>query len=641
MGFERLCMALQGKISNYDTDVFSPIISKIEKRTGVKYHHTMPGKSSTPDLEKTDIAIRVISDHIRAVSFAIADGQLPSSGGAGYVIRRILRRAIRYGYSFLGMKEAFIFELVSVLADEMGDYFPEIRSGKGLVEKVIREEEESFLRTLEKGIQQLDELISKSESDVLSGTSVFELYDTFGFPVDLTALIAAENRKSIDQLGFEAELLKQKERSRAATKLETDDWIIVAEGDSTFVGYDNLEADARILRYRRIKTKGKELFQLVLDVTPFYPEGGGQVGDQGKLISANDVVEIQDTRKENNLIVHFTEQLPENISATFRARVNDILRADSQANHSVTHLLHQALREVLGTHVEQKGSLVHPDYLRFDFSHFAKLTDEELEHVEELVNKRIRLQLNLEEHRNVPIEEARKTGAMMLFGEKYGDNVRIIKFGDSVELCGGTHVINTGVIGLFKITSEGAVAAGVRRIEAISFDKAFAFMRSQMDELEKLKVLLKSKDVEKSIRELLDRNGELQKKVESFTREKIAALKTELESRTEKIGNISYLAEQLDMDAADIKDLAFQLRGSIENLFGIFTSNMGGKPNITCVISDNLVEEKRWNASQIVKELAKEIKGGGGGQAFFATAGGTDPSGLPRVIEKAKTIVSA
>jgi alanyl-tRNA synthetase len=601
----------------------------------------MPGKSSTPDLEKTDIAIRVISDHIRAVSFAIADGQLPSSGGAGYVIRRILRRAIRYGYSFLGMKEAFIFELVSVLADEMGDYFPEIRSGKGLVEKVIREEEESFLRTLEKGIQQLDELISKSESDVLSGTSVFELYDTFGFPVDLTALIAAENRKSIDQLGFEAELLKQKERSRAATKLETDDWIIVAEGDSTFVGYDNLEADARILRYRRIKTKGKELFQLVLDVTPFYPEGGGQVGDQGKLISANDVVEIQDTRKENNLIVHFTEQLPENISATFRARVNDILRADSQANHSVTHLLHQALREVLGTHVEQKGSLVHPDYLRFDFSHFAKLTDEELEHVEELVNKRIRLQLNLEEHRNVPIEEARKTGAMMLFGEKYGDNVRIIKFGDSVELCGGTHVINTGVIGLFKITSEGAVAAGVRRIEAISFDKAFAFMRSQMDELEKLKVLLKSKDVEKSIRELLDRNGELQKKVESFTREKIAALKTELESRTEKIGNISYLAEQLDMDAADIKDLAFQLRGSIENLFGIFTSNMGGKPNITCVISDNLVEEKRWNASQIVKELAKEIKGGGGGQAFFATAGGTDPSGLPRVIEKAKTIVSA
>jgi alanyl-tRNA synthetase len=641
MGFERLCMALQGKISNYDTDVFSPIISKIEKRTGVKYHHTMPGKSSTPDLEKTDIAIRVISDHIRAVSFAIADGQLPSSGGAGYVIRRILRRAIRYGYSFLGMKEAFIFELVSVLADEMGDYFPEIRSGKGLVEKVIREEEESFLRTLEKGIQQLDELISKSESDVLSGTSVFELYDTFGFPVDLTALIAAENRKSIDQLGFEAELLKQKERSRAATKLETDDWIIVAEGDSTFVGYDNLEADARILRYRRIKTKGKELFQLVLDVTPFYPEGGGQVGDQGKLISANDVVEIQDTRKENNLIVHFTEQLPENISATFRARVNDILRADSQANHSVTHLLHQALREVLGTHVEQKGSLVHPDYLRFDFSHFAKLTDEELEHVEELVNKRIRLQLNLEEHRNVPIEEARKTGAMMLFGEKYGDNVRIIKFGDSVELCGGTHVKNTGVIGLFKITSEGAVAAGVRRIEAISFDKAFAFMRSQMDELEKLKVLLKSKDVEKSIRELLDRNGELQKKVESFTREKIAALKTELESRTEKIGNISYLAEQLDMDAADIKDLAFQLRGSIENLFGIFTSNMGGKPNITCVISDNLVEEKRWNASQIVKELAKEIKGGGGGQAFFATAGGTDPSGLPRVIEKAKTIVSA
>jgi alanyl-tRNA synthetase len=497
------------------------------------------------------------------------------------------------------------------------------------------------LRTLEKGIQQLDELISKSDSDVLSGTSVFELYDTFGFPVDLTALIAAENKKSIDQLGFEAELQKQKERSRAATKLETDDWVTVFEGDSVFVGYDQLEADSKILRYRRIKTKGKELFQLVLDTTPFYPEGGGQVGDQGKLISANDVVEIHDTKKENNLIVHFTEHLPENLQATFRSRVDENRRADSQANHSVTHLLHQALREVLGTHVEQKGSLVHPDYLRFDFSHFAKMTEEELEKVEGLVNKRIRLQLNLEERRNVPIEEARNTGAMMLFGEKYGDSVRVIKFGESVELCGGTHVKNTGVIGLFKITSEGAVAAGIRRIEAISYNKAFDFMQSQADELEKLRGLLKSKDVEKSIRELLDRNGELQKKVESYTREKVANLKTELEGRTQRIGNISYLAEQIDMEAADIKDLAFQLRTSVDNLFGVFTSNVGGKPNITCVISDNLVEEKNWNASKIVKDLATEIKGGGGGQAFFATAGGTDPSGLPRVLDKARSLVAS
>jgi len=639
MGFERLCMALQGKISNYDTDVFSPIISKIEKLTGVKYLHTMPGKSITPDLEKTDIAIRVIADHVRAVSFAIADGQLPSSGGAGYVIRRILRRAIRYGYSFLGRREAFIFQLVSVLADEMGDFFPEIRSGKGLVEKVIREEEESFLRTLEKGIQQLDELIDKTQGEVLSGTAVFELYDTFGFPVDLTALIAAENRKSIDQLGFEAELLKQKERSRAATKLETDDWVKVNEGESSFVGYDQLEANSRILRYRRIKTKGKELFQLVLDVTPFYPEGGGQVGDQGKLVSANDFVLIHDTKKENNLIVHFTEHLPENIEAKFIAQVNEEKRSESQANHSVTHLLHRALREVLGTHVEQKGSLVNPDYLRFDFSHFAKMTDEEIEQVEGLVNKRIRLQLDLDERRNVPIDEAKKSGAMMLFGEKYGDSVRVIKFGDSVELCGGTHVRNTGIIGYFKITSEGAVAAGVRRIEAISFNKAFEFMRGQMDELENLKSILKSQDVEKSIRELIERNGELQKKVESFTREKVASLKSEIEGRIVKQSGISFVSEQLDLEAADIKDLAFQLKGSVDNLFGVFTSSVGGKPNITCIISENLVEEKKWNASQIVKDLAKEIKGGGGGQAFFATAGGTDPSGLPRVLEKAKLLI--
>ena len=630
MGFERLCMALQGKTSNYDTDVFMPIISEIEKLSNKKYERTD---------HKRDIAMRVVADHVRAVSFTICDGQLPSSGGAGYVIRRILRRAIRYGYSFLGMKEAFIFELVKVLADEMGDYFPEIRKNQSLVAKVIREEEESFLRTLDKGIQQLEEIMHNTSGDVIDGKVVFELYDTFGFPADLTALIAGEGNKKIDQVAFDEELKKQKERSRAATKLETEDWVEIEKGETSFIGYDHLESDCKILRYRKIKTKGKELFQLVLDTTTFYAESGGQVGDVGKLISANEVVNVIDTKKENNLIVHFTESLPENPSASFRAVVDPELRKESMANHSATHLLHEALREVLGTHVEQKGSLVSPEHLRFDFSHFSKMTDSEVERVESLVNERIRRNFPLEENRDMKIEDAKKTGAMMLFGEKYGDVVRVIKFGSSVELCGGTHVQHTGDIGLFKIQSEGAVAAGVRRIEAISSEGAFNFMRNELNLLDEVRQTLKSKDILKSIQDLQLKNAELQKQIDKFTKEKSAGIKDELKEKIASVNGVNFLAERVDLDPAALKDVAFQLKAENEKFFAIFTGESGGKAMITCAISEDLVKEKNLNASNIIRELAKEINGGGGGQAFFATAGGTNANGLPIVLEKAKSYI--
>jgi alanyl-tRNA synthetase len=630
MGFERLCMALQGKTSNYDTDVFMPIISEIEKLSNKKYERTD---------HKRDIAMRVVADHVRAVSFTICDGQLPSSGGAGYVIRRILRRAIRYGYSFLGMKEAFIFELVKVLADEMGDYFPEIRKNQSLVAKVIREEEESFLRTLDKGIQQLEEIMHNTSGDVIDGKVVFELYDTFGFPADLTALIAGEGNKKIDQVAFDEELKKQKERSRAATKLETEDWVEIEKGETSFIGYDHLESNCKILRYRKIKTKGKELFQLVLDTTPFYAESGGQVGDVGKLISANEVVNVIDTKKENNLIVHFTESLPENPSASFRAVVDAELRKESMANHSATHLLHEALREVLGTHVEQKGSLVSPEHLRFDFSHFSKMTDSEVERVESLVNERIRRNFPLEENRDMKIEDAKKTGAMMLFGEKYGDVVRVIKFGSSVELCGGTHVQHTGDIGLFKIQSEGAVAAGVRRIEAISSEGAFNFMRNELNLLDEVRQTLKSKDILKSIQDLQLKNADLQKQIDKFTKEKSAGIKDELKQKIASVNGVNFLAERVDLDPAALKDVAFQLKAENEKFFAIFTGESGGKAMITCAISEDLVKEKNLNASNIIRELAKEINGGGGGQAFFATAGGTNANGLPIVIEKAKSYI--
>ena len=631
MGFERLCMALQGVQSNYDTDVFTPLISKVESISGKKYERSD---------EKRDVAMRVIADHVRAVSFAIADGQLPSSGGAGYVIRRILRRAIRYGYSFLGMKEPFICQLVPVLAEEMGDFFPEIKSGQSLVSKVIREEEESFLRTLDKGIQLLDEIIRKTSGDVIDGKVVFELYDTFGFPADLTALIAGEGKKRIDTAAFEAELQKQKERSRAATKLETEDWVVLAEGDSEFVGYDELECETRVLKYRKIKAKGKESFQLVLSKTPFYAESGGQIGDTGRLVSPNDVVVITDTRKENNLVVHFTDALPEKIEGNFTARVEGERRASITANHSATHLLHEALREVLGTHVEQNGSLVSPDYLRFDFSHFAKMTDEEATRVETLVNERIRKNFPLEENRSMAIEDARKTGAMMLFGEKYGDVVRVIKFGNSVELCGGTHVQSTGEIGMFRIQSEGAVAAGVRRIEAISSNGAFQFINFELELLEKVRQSLKAKDVMKSIADLQARNAELQKQIEKFNKEKGAQVKQQLKAKITQVGDVEFLAEHVELDAAELKDVAFQLKGEHSRLFGMFASQSNGKATITCVISEVLAAERSLNAGTIIRELAKEINGGGGGQAFFATAGGTNPDGLQVALDKAKSYIA-
>lgn len=626
MGFERLCMVLQGKLSNYDTDVFSPTITSIEKICGMKYEQSD---------SKKDIAMRVISDHVRAVSFAIADGQLPSSSGAGYVIRRILRRAIRYGYSFLDLKTPFIYSLVEVLSKEMGDFFPELKASKDLVMKVIKEEEESFLRTLEKGIALLEDILKKTSGDTIDGKVVFELYDTFGFPVDLTALIAGEGGKNIDQAGFEVELQKQKERSRAATKLETDDWVELAAGDTSFVGYDQLETNCKILKYRRIKAKGKEQYQLVLDVTPFYAESGGQVGDQGVLVSANEKIEIVDCKKENNLIVHFCDELPENPAAAFTAKVDVQKREDSMSNHSATHLLHQALREVLGTHVEQKGSLVNPDYLRFDFSHFSKLSDEEIQKVEDLVNHRIQLQLDLIEKREVAIEDAKNSGAMMLFGEKYGDKVRVIQFGESVELCGGTHVKNTGNIRMFKITSEGAVAAGIRRIEAISGNGAFALMNSEMKELGEIRQLLKSKDAMKSIIDLQHKNNELSKQIEKLNKEKAAGIKKELSSKFEVHNDMEVLISMIDLEAAEIKDIAFQWKGEKSNMIAILGSQSGGKPTITCAISEELANSKKLNASEIVRDLAKDINGGGGGQPYFATAGGSKPEGLSSALARA------
>ena len=629
MGFERLCVALQGKQSNYDTDVFSPLIERISKISGVAYTRTD---------SKQDIAIRVIADHVRAVSFSIADGQLPASGGAGYVIRRILRRAIRYGYSFLNRKDPFIFELVDVLAAEMGGFFPEIVSNKDLVKRVIREEEESFLRTLDKGIQLLDDHLSKGAS-VLDGKTVFELYDTFGFPFDLTSLIASEKGVGVDAAGFEEELAKQKDRSRSATKLETDDWVELQAGEPTFVGYDSLECETKILKYRKIKAKGKESFQLVLSNTPFYAEGGGQVGDTGVLKTINESIAVIDTKKENNLSVHFVEQLPENVNATFTAVVDCTKRESSQRNHSVTHLLHEALREVLGTHVEQKGSLVNADYLRFDFSHFAKMTDDELKQVEQLVNSRIRAAFPLNENRNATMDEAKAQGAMMLFGEKYGSTVRVIQFGNSVELCGGTHVQKTSDIRSFQITSEAAVAAGIRRIEAITADAVDALLEEERNELETVRSLVKNKNASKAVEDLLSKFSLLEKELDALKHEKAMQMKGMLKEKFEEKNGMSVLIDQVDLDANAIKDICFQLKSEIPNAFILLANVSAGKPTISLALSDSLVNDKKWNAGQLVREWAKAIKGGGGGQPFFATAGGSDESGLPAALQMANDFI--
>ena len=634
MGFERLCMVLQGVQSNYDTDVFSPLIEKIESITGAKY--TIKAKDD--EEEKINIAIRVIADHVRAVAFAIADGQLPSNTGAGYVIRRILRRAIRYGFTFLNTKEPFIYQLAEVLADQMGGSFPEIRSQQNLVQNVIREEEASFLRTLDQGLQLLENVISDTKEKTVSGQKAFELYDTFGFPIDLTALILRERNYELDEAGFDKAMFEQKTRSRAASEVSTDDWTILVPGNTeTFVGYDLLVNEVKITRYRSIDSKKDgRLYQIVLDHTPFYPEGGGQVGDKGTLSNAKETIEIIDTKKENNLILHLSKKLPEDVNAGFIAKVDKKLREDSASNHSATHLMHLALRSILGTHVEQKGSLVNPNYLRFDFSHFAKVTDEQLKHVEDFVNARIQEQLPLEERRNIPFQQAVDEGAMALFGEKYGDSVRAIKFGNSVELCGGIHVKNTADIWYFKIISEGAVAAGIRRIEAITSDAVKQYYSDQEKALGEIKAILKNpQDSIKAVISLQDENAKLKKQLEVLLKDKAKNLKGELASQLEEINGVQFLATQVDLNAEGAKDLAYELGNLGKNLFLVLATAENEKPMLTVYISKELAAERNLNASQIVRELGKHIQGGGGGQPFFATAGGKDILGIPQALEAA------
>ena len=637
MGFERLCMAMQDVTSNYDTDVFTPLIEKVEQITGLKYTSNEI-KNVSEEQNKTNIAIRVIVDHVRAVAFAIADGQLPSNTGAGYVIRRILRRAIRYGFTFLDTKEAFIYQLVGVLAEQMGEFFPEIKSQQTLVTNVIREEEASFLRTLDQGLQLLENVITETKGNEVAGAKAFELYDTFGFPKDLTALILKEKGMTLDEAGFDASMQAQKSRSRAASEVSTEDWSVLIPGNiESFVGYDQVENEVKITRIRKVDSKKDGiLYQIVLDATPFYPEGGGQVGDKGTLVSANETIEIIDTKKENNLILHFAKQLPENLEAHFVAKVNTNLRHATAKNHSATHLMHLALRTVLGTHVEQKGSLVNPTNLRFDFSHFSKVTDEELKQVEESVNAQIQAQLPLIERRSIPIQQALEEGAMALFGEKYGDNVRAIKFGQSMELCGGIHVNNSADIWSFKIVSESAVAAGIRRIEAITGAGVKQFFSSQEELLSEIKTVLKNpQDTVKAVVSLQDENAKLKKQLETLLKDKAKNMKTELANELQTVNGIQFLAKQVDLNAEGAKDLAYELGTLGNNLFLVLATAEEGKPMLTCYISKELVAEKSLNAGQVVRELGKFIQGGGGGQPFFATAGGKNAEGINQALEKA------
>jgi alanyl-tRNA synthetase len=641
MGFERLCMALQGKTSNYDTDVFTPLIEKVEQITGLKYTSNEV-KDISEEQNKTNIAIRVIVDHVRAVAFAIADGQLPSNTGAGYVIRRILRRAIRYGFTFLDTKEPFINKLVEVLANQMGEFFPEIKSQQQLVTNVIREEEASFLRTLDQGLQLLDKVVAETKGKEVLGAKAFELYDTFGFPKDLTALILREKGYELDEAGFNAAMQEQKNRSRAASEVSTEDWTILIPGNvETFVGYDKTENDVKITRIRKVDSKKDGiLYQIVLDNTPFYPEGGGQVGDKGTLVSANETIDIIDTKKENNLILHFAKQLPENIEAGFVAKVNTDLRTSTSKNHSATHLMHLALRSILGTHVEQKGSLVNPNYLRFDFSHFSKVSDDELRHVEASVNAQIEAQLQLVEHRNIPIKEALDKGAMALFGEKYGDNVRMIEFGESKELCGGIHVKNTAEIWHFKIISEGAVAAGIRRIEAITGDAVQHFYTNQENTLAEIAATLKNpQDILKSVVSLQDDNAKLKKQIEQLLKEKIDGLKNILVSEFKEINGIHFLSKQVDLSMSSTKDLAQALGSAKPNSFVVLASIEDNTPNIHCYIAKELVAEKSLNAGNVIRELGKYIDGNGGGQPFFASGKGKNVTGIKEALEKAVEFV--
>ena len=631
MGFERLCMALQSKTSNYDTDVFQPIIQFIAVNAKKKYGAD----------EKTDIAMRVMSDHIRAIIMAIADGQLPSNNKAGYVIRRILRRAVRYAFTFLDLKDPFLFKLVPIVAEQFKDVFPEIKSQQDFIIRVIQEEENAFLRTLETGIRKFEEYKGKN----IEGKFAFELYDTFGFPIDLTQLMAREKGMDVDMEGFNSSLEEQKKRSRAASVVDTEDWITVNKGDTVeFTGYDELECETEILRYRKVKAKNKEQFQIVLSHTPFYAESGGQVGDTGYLKSEKENILITDTQKENNLIIHFCDKLPIDLTSSFTAMVDKNRRKLITNNHSATHLMHSALKQVLGTHVNQKGSLVNENETRFDFSHFAKVSDAEIKQIEKIVNEKIRENIFLEERRNVPIKEATDLGAMALFGEKYGEFVRVIIFDPkfSIELCGGTHVSSTGQIGLFKIVSESAVAAGVRRMEGITAVNAEAYIDQQNAELLALRELLKNpKDAVQRVQELIDENTELLKKIEQFTAEKTQQVKKVLLDKIKRVNGISIIAERIDLPSSEaIKNLSFELKNQVENLFFLAGAEIDGKALLSLILSDNLVKEKNLNATNIIRELAKEIQGGGGGQPFYATAGGKNPAGIEAALKRAETFLT-
>ncbi len=635
MGFERLCMAIQGKTSNYDTDVFQSIINTIAKMSNTSYGSN----------EETDIALRVIADHIRTIAFAITDGQLPSNNKAGYVIRRILRRAVRYGYTFLNFKQPFMYRLIPVLIEVMGKHYPELEKQEMLIEKVIREEENSFLRTLENGIKLLDQIIATTKADnykTIPGKVAFELYDTYGFPLDLTELILKENDLVVNRREFDKEMEAQKNRSRSATSVDTGDWIVLVDDDvEEFIGYQYLQTEVKITRYRKMTIKGKDQYQLVFNITPFYGESGGQVGDTGYIEANGKKISIIDTQKEHGLIVHIAKELPEDVTATFQAVVSGKARNLTANNHSATHLMHQALRSVLGEHVEQKGSLVTPDHLRFDFSHFQKLTEDEIAKVEQLVNQKIRENITLEVKDNIPMSEAVNMGAMALFGEKYGDLVRVVKFNDSVELCGGTHVSATGQIGLFKIISEGAISAGVRRIEAITADKAEQYVNEKLETLRNIEKLFKSNQgLLKNIEDLMNENSGLKKELDVFLKERLGLIKNDLKADMTTTKGVNFITTIVPCNnAGDLKDIAFQLKGEVENLVFIAGADLGGKANLTIMFSDNLVKELDINAGAIVREAAKSIKGGGGGQPFFASAGGKDPKGLQEAIETAKKMV--
>ena len=633
MGFERLCMAMQGKTSNYDTDIFTPMIQAIATLTGIEYGAD----------QKSDVAMRVIADHIRTIAFAITDGQLPSNAKAGYVIRRILRRAVRYGYTFLGRREAFMYSLLPVLIETMGDAYPELIAGRELIAKVMREEEESFLRTLETGIRLLDKQIEeakKAGKTVLDGHDAFVLYDTYGFPLDLTALILTEQGLSVDEAGFDKAMQEQKERARNAAAIDAGDWQVVNDGSAVrFVGYDTLECTTEILRYREVKQKNATFYQVVLSETPFYAEMGGQVGDKGFLIAADGTkYDIFDTKRENNLAIHLMKKLPATLEGDFRAVVDEERRHRIEANHSATHLLHEALREVLGSHVEQKGSFVSDEVLRFDFAHFAKVEPEQLRAVERIVTARIRACIPLQEYREVPIDEARKMGAMALFGEKYGDHVRVIRFGSSTEFCGGTHVASTGVIGTLRITSESSVAAGVRRIEAVTGAAAENYLYEQADMIDAIRQLFNnSPQLMTAIRKTLEENAELGKQVGEYVREQIAEKKRQLLEKRVEVGGVRLFLVEKDVPAEIIKDIAFQIAGELHEPFVFIAACVepsSSKPSLTLMISKDLVESRGWNASQLLRAAAKHIQGGGGGQPHFATAGGKNVDGLKAAVEE-------